>query len=67
MRKPSLKRALGVTKVKRSISKQTGIPLIKSGRKNKMKKIATGGCCSYYIFGLIAFIVLFFIIIINGS
>jgi hypothetical protein len=34
----SFKRAIGVTKVKRSISKKTGIPLTRSGRRNKLGK-----------------------------
>lgn len=34
----SFKRAIGVTKVKRSISKTTGIPLTRSGRRNKLGK-----------------------------
>jgi hypothetical protein len=32
----SWKRALGVTKLKRSISKSTGIPLTRSGRRAKV-------------------------------
>ena len=39
MAKISWKRALGVTKAKRKISKFTGIPTTKSGRKNKGKNI----------------------------
>lgn len=35
----SWKRALGVTKAKRKISKATGIPLTKSGRRNKIGRI----------------------------
>lgn len=34
----SFKRAIGVTKVKRSVSKTTGIPLTRSGRRNKLGK-----------------------------
>jgi hypothetical protein len=34
----SVKRAVGITKVKRSISKATGIPLTKSGRKKKAQR-----------------------------
>lgn len=34
----SWKRALGVTKAKRSISRSLGIPLSKSGRRNKVGK-----------------------------
>lgn len=32
----SWKRALGITKVKRKISKATGIPTTKQGRRNKL-------------------------------
>nr|DAT18876.1 MAG TPA: hypothetical protein [Caudoviricetes sp.] len=35
----SWKKALGITKAKRKISKATGIPLTKSGRRNKIGKI----------------------------
>jgi len=64
MRKPSLKKALGVTKAKRDFVRMTGIPTSSSGRKRKMKKTLTGGCCSIYAFGLLAFSVLIIILII---
>lgn len=32
------KRAFGVTKMKRSVSRATGVPLTKSGRKRKIKR-----------------------------
>ena len=35
----SWKRATGVTKVKRKISKATGVPLTKAGRQRKVGKI----------------------------
>lgn len=35
----SWKRAFGITKAKRKISKITGIPTTKSGRRNKIGKI----------------------------
>lgn len=35
----SAKRALGVTKAKRSIAKATGIPTTKSGRRNKLGRL----------------------------
>jgi hypothetical protein len=38
MKRFSAKRALGVTKAKRKISKATGIPLTKSGRKRKVQR-----------------------------
>lgn len=34
----STKRALGITKAKRKISKATGIPLTKGGRKRKVQR-----------------------------
>jgi len=41
----SWKRAIGITKAKRKISKATGIPLTKSGRQRKVGKAVTGGGC----------------------
>lgn len=41
----SWKRAFGITKAKRIISKATGIPLTKSGRQRKVGKMVTGGGC----------------------
>lgn len=35
----SWKRALGITKAKRSIAKATGIPTTKQGRRNKLGKM----------------------------
>lgn len=35
----SWKRALGITKMKRKISKATGIPTIKAGRQRKLGKL----------------------------
>lgn len=35
----SWKRALGITQAKRKISKATGIPTTKSGRRNKIGRI----------------------------
>lgn len=35
----SWKRALGITKAKRSIAKATGIPTTRSGRRNKFAKL----------------------------
>ena len=34
----SWKRALGVTKAKRRVAKATGVPLSRSGRRNKLGK-----------------------------
>lgn len=41
----SWKRATGLTKIKRSISRTTGIPLTKSGRQRKIGKFLTCGGC----------------------
>jgi hypothetical protein len=41
----SWKRAVGITRLKSSISRATGIPLTKSGRQRKIGKIVTGGGC----------------------
>lgn len=41
----SLKRLTGVTDVKRKVAKATGIPTTKQGRRNKVRRIATGGGC----------------------
>lgn len=35
----SWKRALGITKMKRKISKATGIPMTKAGRQRKLGKL----------------------------
>lgn len=44
----SMNRALGITKVKSKISRATGVPMTKAGRKRKARavvaKAATGGC-----------------------
>ena len=42
----SWKRMVGVTRVKSSISRATGIPLTKSGRQRKIGKMITGGGCA---------------------
>lgn len=42
-RRRSMKTALGITKAKRRISKATGIPTTKSGRKRKALNTITGG------------------------
>ena len=35
----SWKRALGITSLKRKISRKTGIPTTKQGRKNKLRRL----------------------------
>jgi hypothetical protein len=41
----SWKRALGITRLKSSISRATGVPLTKSGRQRKIGAILTRGGC----------------------
>lgn len=41
----SAKRAFGVTRAKRKVAKVTGIPTTKSGRRQKIGRVATGGGC----------------------
>ena len=40
-----MKRLTGVTDVKKKISKATGIPTTKQGRRNKTRRLVTGGGC----------------------
>lgn len=57
----SWKRAAGITKAKRKVSKKTGIPWTKSGRQRKAGKILTGGGCLMPILaaaGIIALLIL---------
>ncbi|MCL6105820.1 MAG: hypothetical protein M1309_00475 [Actinobacteria bacterium] len=48
----SWKRAIGITRAKRKISRATGIPLTKSGRQRKIGKMATGGCLMAVLGGI---------------
>ena len=41
----SMNRLTGVTNAKRKVAKATGIPTTKQGRRNKARRIATGGGC----------------------
>lgn len=41
----SWKRLTGVTDMKRKVAKATGIPTTKQGRRNKARRIVTGGGC----------------------
>ena len=47
-RKPSVKTALGITKAKRQIARNTGIPTTKAGRKRKAYNTLTGGAYGQY-------------------
>lgn len=59
----SWKRATGVTNAKRKISKATGIPLTKQGRRNKAARAVTSGCLTLILaeiliaVGIVLFIV----------
>jgi predicted RNA-binding protein len=59
----SWKRALGVTKAKRRISRATHIPLTKSGRQRKVGKAMMGGGCLVTAIGMIS-IVIFAVVLI---
>ena len=41
----SWKRAFGITSAKRKWAKWTGIPTTKQGRRNKFRRVITGGGC----------------------
>ena len=41
----SIKRLTGVANAKRKIGKVTGVPTTKQGRRNKARRVATGGGC----------------------
>lgn len=47
-RRKSMKTVLGVTKAKRSLSRATGIPTSKAGRKRKTLNSVTGGTYGRY-------------------
>lgn len=47
-RKPSINTMLGVTKTKRQIARNTGIPTTKAGRKKKVYNAVTGGAYGKY-------------------
>lgn len=60
----SLKRAAGISGVKSNISKQTGIPLTKSGRRQKTGRSVSGGCLVMVIMLMIPMFLSFLLIII---
>ncbi len=55
----SWKRALGVTKAKQRVARATGIPTTKAGRKNKMRRLATGGGCLVQIVMILLLLTVF--------
>lgn len=46
----SWKRFVGITKIKRDISRKTGIPLTRSGRQQKIGRMVTKGCLGNLLF-----------------
>ncbi len=44
----SWKRATGLTRLQRKVSRYTGVPLSRSGRQRKYGRMASGGCCLVY-------------------
>ena len=56
----SLKRALGITTLKRKIAKTTGIPTTKAGRQKKIGSLLTGNGC---LFPLLLIIISIYLII----
>lgn len=49
----SWKRFVGITKIKRDISRKTGIPLTKSGRNQKIGRMVTKGCFGIFLIPLL--------------
>ncbi len=45
------------SRAKRKISKFTGIPTTRSGRKAKARRMATGGCCMMYVLPVLLLVV----------
>ena len=58
----SWKRALGVTKAKRSFARMTGIPTTRSGRQRKLGKAAGCGCILPILSIMVALIIGLFIL-----
>lgn len=59
----SWNRFLGITNVKRKISRKTGIPLTRSGRQQKIGRIVSKGCLGMLMMGFISIgIVILFVV-----
>ena len=63
----SWKRATGITKAKRRVSKATGIPLTKSGRQRKIGKMVTRGGCLVIILTGGSFCILLLLVIVANQ
>ena len=60
----SWKRLSGISGAKSKISKKIGVPLTKSGRQQKIGRIASGGGCLIPILGvLISITIILFIVV----
>lgn len=58
MPKFSWKKTTGLSKIKSDFARKTGIPTTSSGRKRKVKKMATGGGCIFIILSGITIIIM---------
>jgi hypothetical protein len=57
-RRSSINQITGLSKAKRKISRQTGIPLTKGGRKQKMKRVS-GGCLGLFALMTVLILMIF--------
>jgi len=62
MPKFSWKKATGLSKIKSDFARKTGIPTTSSGRKRKVKRMATGGGCIFIILAGIVITIIIFIL-----
>lgn len=60
----SWKRATGITKAKRRISRKTGVPLTRSGRQRKVGKAVMSGGCLIPTLTVLLFAVAFILILL---
>jgi hypothetical protein len=61
----SWNRLLGITRLKSSISRATGMPLTRSGRERKIGRMITGGGCALTI-GAVALLGLLAMMLVTG-
>jgi hypothetical protein len=59
----SARRALGITKAKRRLSRKIGIPLSKAGMQRKVGKAVMGGGCILPVLSLLLFLALLVFIV----
>ena len=60
----SMNRLTGITDAKKKIAKATGIPTTKQGRRNKARRIATGGCLVYTMIPVLFFVAVLSLLLI---